>query len=82
MNISNRLKKMEEILNIDSEFCRCGTPYFASFIIGGENIVNNVCPECRRNVKPKTVAEFVEDAYRYEYEIILPKVESDETKTI
>ncbi len=83
MNLSSRLKKMEnQIIGNDSDFCRCGTPYFATFVIGGEDIVNNVCPDCRRDVKPITRADFVKDAHRYEFEIILPKADESDTKTI
>lgn len=79
MSIKNRLKKLEsQIIKEDSNFCRCGTLYFAA----GENIVNEVCPDCGRDVKPQTVAEFVKDAHRYECEVIKPTLESEETKTI
>ncbi len=82
MQLKRRIKKLERRTGANDRFCRCGTPFFATFVIGGENIVNNVCPECGRDVKPQTVAEFVIDAHRYEFEIIKPKVNGGDTKTI
>lgn len=80
MNIIARIKKIERQTGANENFCRCGTPYFAVFVIGGENIVNKVCPDCKRDIKPRTPAEFVIDAqrYNYEFEVIKPKVESAE----
>ena len=77
MQIKQRLKKLERQTGVNDKFCRCGTNFYAVFVIGGENIVNNVCPHCERDVKPQTIAEFVIDAHQYEYELIRPKV--DET---
>ena len=77
MQLKRRIKKLERRTGANDRFCRCGTPYFATFVIGGENIVNNVWPECGRDVKPQTIAEFVIDAHRYKNEVIEPKV--DET---
>ncbi len=82
MQLKRRIKKLERQTGTNDRFCRCGTPYFASFVIGGENIVNNVCPDCGRDVKPQTIAEFVIDAHRYEYEVIEPKVDEIATETI
>ncbi len=79
MQLKQRIKKLERRTGGGDKFCRCGTPYFATFVVGGENIVNNVCPECGRDVKPQTVAEFVIDAHQYEYEVIKPKVNESET---
>lgn len=73
MQLKQRIKKLEQRTGATENFCRCGTPYFTTFVIGGENIVNNVCPKCRRDVKPQTIAEFVINAHRYEYEVIKPK---------
>ncbi len=82
MNIIGRIKKLERRTGANDKFCQCGTPFFATFVVGGENIVNKVCPECGRDVKPQTVAEFVRDAYRYECEVIEPKADEGETETI
>ena len=82
MQLKRRIKKLERRTGANDRFCRCGTPYFATFVIGGENIVNNVCPECGRDVKPQTIAEFVIDAHLYECEVILPKVDEIATETI
>ncbi len=82
MQLKQRIKKLERRTGTNDKFCRCGTPFFASFVVGGENIVNNVCPECGRVVRPRTVAEFVIDGHRYEYELILPKVDEIATETI
>ncbi len=82
MQLKRRIKKLERRTGATDKFCRCGTPYFATFVIGGENIVNNVCPDCGRDVKRQTVAEFVIDAHRYEYEVIKPKVDEIAHKTI
>lgn len=83
MNIKNRLKKMEDGVQIgksDSVFCKCGMPYISTFVIcadegtpGSKDIVNNVCPDCGRDVKPLTRAEFAKDAHNYEFEIIEPR---------
>ncbi len=82
MPLKNRIKKLERQTGATGNFCRCGTPYFATFVIGGENIVNNTCPFCKRNVKPQTVAEFVIDAHQYEYEAIEPKVSEGEMQAV
>ncbi len=63
----------------DSGFCQCGTPYIATFVITtdetNQDIVNNVCPDCGRAVKPLTRAEFAKDAHKYEFVIIEPKAD-------
>ena len=82
MQLKRRIQKLERRTGAKDNFCRCGTPYFATFVIGGENIVNNVCADCGRNVKPRTVGEFMIDAHRYEYEVIEPKIEDNVTETI
>ena len=82
MNIIGRIKRLERRTGANDKFCRCGTPFFATFVIGGENIVNNVCPECWRDVKPQTINEFVIEAHRYECEVIEPKADEGETETI
>ncbi len=78
MNIQTRLKRMEnQIIGNVSEFCACGTPYFATFVIGGEDIINNACPDCGKPIKPQTRADFVIEAqqYKYETEVIEPKTD-------
>lgn len=75
MNIKSRLKKIERQTGVNSKFCRCGTPYIVTFVIGGENIINNVCPECGRDVRPRTGAGIVIDANRNQYSVLEPKVE-------
>ncbi len=82
MQLKQRIKKLERRTGTNDSFCRCGTPYFATFVIGGENIINNVCPDCGRDVRPRTRAEFVIDAHRYEYEVIEPKVDEIAAETI
>lgn len=82
MQLKQRIKKLERRTGTNDKFCRCGTPYYFTFVIGGGNIVNNVCPDCGRDVKPQTISEFVIDAHRYDYELILPKVDEIATKTI
>jgi hypothetical protein len=72
MNIIVRIKKLERQKGANDKFCRCGTPYFATFVIGGENIINNVCSDCGRNVRPRTRAEFAIDAHKYSFEVIEP----------
>jgi len=72
MNILARIKKLERQTGANDKFCRCGTPYIATYVIGGENIVNNVCADCGRDVRPRTRAEFVIDASQYEYQVIEP----------
>lgn len=51
MQIKQRIKKLEQRTGATDKFCRCRTPYFAAFVMGGESIINNVCPLCERNVK-------------------------------
>ena len=82
MQIKARIKKLEQKTGVNDNFCRCGTPYFVTFVIGGENIVNNVCPDCGRDVKRLTVAEFVIDAHKYEYEVIKPGIDKSAAETI
>ncbi len=84
MQLKQRIKKLERRTVANDKLCRCGTPYFATFVIGGENIVNNVCPDCGRNVRPQTRAEFVIDAqkYNYEFEVIEPKVNEIATEML
>ncbi len=81
MQLKQRIKKLERRTVANDKFCRCGTPYFATFVIGGENIVNNVCPDCGRGVQPQTRAEFVIDDQNcnYEFEVIEPKVDDATT---
>ncbi len=73
MQLKQRIKKLERRTGATENFCRCGTPYFVTFVIGGENVVNNVCPECGRDVKMQTPAEFAINAHKYEYKVIEPK---------
>lgn len=73
--LGQRIKKLERKAGVDDEFCRCGTPYYASFVIGGEDIINNECPDCKCDVKPQTIAEFVKEAYRYKCVVIEPKAD-------
>ncbi len=79
MNILARIKKLERQTGANDKFCRCGMPYFATFVISGESIINNVCPDCGRNVKARTRAEFVIDAHKYSFEFIEPKIDEIET---
>jgi hypothetical protein len=76
MRLKQRIKNLERRTGATDKFCRCGTPYFVTFVIGGENVVNNICPDCGRDVRPQTRAEFVIDAqkHNYEFEVIEPKV--------
>lgn len=76
MNIKNRLSKIEGALNINSEFCRCGTPYYNGFVVGEfktKDITTEICPDCSRKVKPQTIAEFVRQG-NYETVVIRPKL--------
>ncbi len=77
MQIKQRIKKLERQTGVNDSFCRCGTPYIITFVIGGENVTQNICPDCRRDVKPRTLAESAFDAqkYNYEFEVIEPKAE-------
>jgi hypothetical protein len=83
MQLKQRIKKLERRTGATDKFCRCGTSYFAAFVIGGENIVCNVCPDCGRDVRPQTVAEFVIDAQKhdYEFEVIKPRVDAAANET-
>lgn len=74
MRLRQRISKLERQTGATDNFCRCGTPYFQTFVIGGEDIVNEFCPVCSREVKPLTRAEFASVAHLYEYEGILPRV--------
>lgn len=79
MQIKQRIKKLEQKTSVNDGFCRCGTPYYSSFVIGGENILITVCPDCRRDVKPQTISEFMKESHRYEYEVIEPQINESET---
>jgi hypothetical protein len=83
MQLKQRIKKLERRTGATNKFCRCGTPYFVTFVIGGEDITCNVCPDCGRDVRPRTRAEFVIVAqkYNYEYEVLEPKVDDALTET-
>ena len=78
MQLKQRIKKLEQLTGATDKFCRCGTPYFITFVIGGEDITRNVCPDCGRNVKPVTRAEFANNAYKFKYEVIEPTVNETE----
>ncbi len=65
MQLKHRIKKLERQTGVNDKFCRCGTPYIITFVIGGENIVNNVCPDCGRDIKARTPAEFMINAHEY-----------------
>jgi hypothetical protein len=71
---------LENQLNKCGEFCGCGTPYFATEIVPGKSLVNEVCPICSKSVKPQTFAEYALEADRYITELILPKVSQSEAK--
>ena len=74
MNIKNRVSAIESKMSFNSEFCRCGTLYY-DLIEPGEQITTvEVCPDCRRKVKPQTFAEFVRAAH-FETNLILPRIE-------
>ncbi len=75
MRLKQRIKNLERRTGATDKFCRCGTPYIVTFVIGGENIICNVCPECGRDVRPRTRAEFAIDADRHEYQVIEPKID-------
>jgi hypothetical protein len=58
MNINNRLKRIEQINKVNSQFCSCGTPYYRNVIKPNEPLINENCPECSKPVKPQTFAEY------------------------
>ncbi len=74
MRLKQRIKNLERLTGATDKFCRCGTPYIVTFVIGGEDITCNVCPDCGRDVRPRTRAEFVIDDQNcnYEFEVIEP----------
>lgn len=74
MNLNNKLKQIEQRMNINTEFCRCGTSYFNEIIAGKGCITTEICPDCERKVKPQTIAEFVRDA-NFQTELILPALQ-------
>lgn len=80
MNINRRIKKLERLTGVDDKYCRCGTPYFITFVIGGEDITRDACPDCGRDIKPITRADFANIAFKfnYEYEVIEPTVDENE----
>lgn len=84
MQLKQRIKKLERLTGAKDNFCRCGTPYIATFVIGGENVINNVCPDCGRDVKPRSFAGFVIDSqkYNYEYEVIEPSVDESTIENV
>ena len=75
MNLKTKIEKIENVLNVNAEFCRCGTSYFNAVVAGQGSITTEICPGCERKVKPLTIAEFVKAAH-YEINLILPKLES------
>lgn len=77
MQIKQRIRKLERQTGVNDKFCRCGTPYYVTFVIGGENITQNICRECGRDVKPQTRAEFVIESQRNNYinKVIEPRAE-------
>ena len=77
MQIRQRIKKLERITGATDEYCRCGTPYFITFVIGGEDITRDACPDCKRKIKPLTRGEYSTIAikFNHEYEVIEPTIE-------
>ncbi|HSK71299.1 MAG TPA: hypothetical protein VK892_06360 [Pyrinomonadaceae bacterium] len=69
MNIKNRLKRIEQINQVNSQFCGCGTSYYRDVIKPNEPLTNETCPQCEKPVRPQTLAEF---ASGIETEVILP----------
>lgn len=75
MQLKQRIKKLERRAGVNDNYCKCGTPYLITFVIGGENLNKNICPDCGRDIKPPTKDNFQISFSECEYRVIEPRVE-------
>lgn len=47
----------------------------AASLSGKVDLITEICPDCRRKVKPQTIAEFVEEAHDNKIKLRSPKIQ-------